>query len=87
MQHQVTLVESKVAGLSLKEDIASFPSLFRVKIGLCHVPILVCWYSIIVMWQLAIDGIYCNFTSENIALQLAAILKNKNKNNYEVFLT
>ena len=36
----------KVVGLSLEEDIASFLSLFRVKIDLtCHVPILACWYS------------------------------------------
>ena len=62
-----------MAGSSLEEDIASFPSLFRVKIDLCHVPMLVCCYSMIVKWQLAIDGVYCNFTSENIALWLAAI--------------
>ena len=64
VQHQVALVERKVAGSSLKEDVTSFPSLFRVKIDLFHVPILVCWYSIIAMWQLAIDGVYCHFTSE-----------------------
>ena len=46
VQHQVALVERKVAGLSLEEDFASFRS------------ILVGWYSIIVMWQLAIDGVY-----------------------------
>ena len=54
-------VERKVAGSSLEEDVASFPSLFRVKIDLYHVPNLACWYSIIVMWQLAIDGLYCKF--------------------------
>ena len=65
---QVLLVERKVAGSNLEEDVASFLSLFCVKVDLfviCHVPIIACWYSkIIVMWQLAIDGDYCNFTSE-----------------------
>ena len=64
VQHQVALVKRKVTGLRLEEEVASFPSLFLVKIDLCHVPILVCWYSIIVLWQLVIDGVYCNFTSE-----------------------
>ena len=64
VKHQVALVERKVVGSSQEEDVASFPSSFRIKIDLCRVPILVCWYSIIVMWQLSIDGIYCNFTSK-----------------------
>ena len=50
-----SVVERKVTGSSLKEDVASFPSLFNVNNDLCQVPFLVCWCSMVVMWQLAID--------------------------------
>ena len=45
-------------GFELKEEVASFPSLFCFKIDLCHVPIIVFCYSTVVMWQLAIIVLY-----------------------------
>ena len=51
-------------GRGFEPQRASFSSLFRVKFHLCHEPILVFWYTIIVMLQLAIDGLCDNFTLE-----------------------